>query len=67
VARHGDRITVDGSGDLVATVMEALVRDGVVPRQTRIEQSTLDDAFVALTADADAVSSEHAEPTREDS
>jgi ABC-2 type transport system ATP-binding protein len=67
VARHGDRITVEGTGDLVATVMEALVRDGVVPRQTRIEQSTLDDAFVALTADADAVASEHAEPTREDS
>jgi ABC-2 type transport system ATP-binding protein len=67
VARQGDRITVEGTGDLVATVMEALVRDGVVPRQTRIEQSTLDDAFVALTADADAVASEHAEPTREDS
>jgi ABC-2 type transport system ATP-binding protein len=67
VARHGDRITVEGTGDLVATVMEALVRDGVVPRQTHIEQSTLDDAFVALTADADAVASEHAVPTREDS
>jgi ABC-2 type transport system ATP-binding protein len=67
VARHGDRITLEGSGDLVATVMEALVRAGVVPRQTRIEQSTLDDAFVALTADADAVASEHAEPTREES
>jgi ABC-2 type transport system ATP-binding protein len=67
VARHGDRITVEGTGDLVATVIEALVRDGVVPRQTHIEQSTLDDAFVALTADADAVASEHAVPTREDS
>jgi hypothetical protein len=25
----------------------------VIPEQTRVEQSTLDDAFVALTADAD--------------
>jgi ABC-2 type transport system ATP-binding protein len=67
VVRHGDRFTVEGTGDLVAAVMETLVRDGVVPMETRIEQSTLDDAFVALTADADAVASEHAEPTREES
>ncbi len=67
VVRHADRFTVEGTGDLVAAVMEALVRDGVVPRETRIEQSTLDDAFVALTADADAVASEHAEPTSEES
>jgi ABC-2 type transport system ATP-binding protein len=67
VVRHGDRFTVEGTGDLVAAVMETLVRDGVVPLQTRIEQSTLDDAFVALTADADAVASEFAEPTREES
>jgi ABC-2 type transport system ATP-binding protein len=67
VVRHGDRFTVEGAGDLVAAVMEALVRDGVVPLQTRIEQSTLDDAFVALTADADAVASEFTEPIREES
>jgi ABC-2 type transport system ATP-binding protein len=67
VVRHADRFTVEGTGDLVAAVMESLVRDGVVPRETRIEQSTLDDAFVALTADADAVASEHAEPTAKES
>jgi ABC-2 type transport system ATP-binding protein len=67
VLRHGDRFTVEGTGDVVAAVMEALLRDGVVPRQTRIEQSTLDDAFVALTADVDAVASELAESTREES
>ncbi|MFZ1994183.1 MAG: ABC transporter ATP-binding protein [Solirubrobacteraceae bacterium] len=66
VVRHGDRLTVEGTGDLVAAVMEALVRDGVIPRQTRIEQSTLDDAFVALTADADTVASEFAELDREE-
>jgi ABC-2 type transport system ATP-binding protein len=67
VRSHGDRIVVEGSGDLVAGVMGALVHDGVIPEQTRIEQSTLDDAFVALMADADAVASEFADRTREES
>ena len=67
VRRHGERIVVEGAGDLVAAVIATLVRDGVVPEQTRIEQSTLDDAFVALTADADAVASEFHELTREES
>ena len=67
VGRQGDRIVVEGSGDLVAAVIGALVRAGVMPQETRIEQSTLDDAFVALTADADAVASEFAARTREES
>ncbi len=54
LTRHGERITVLGGGDLVAAVMAALVRAGVVPLDTRVEQSTLDDAFVALTREADA-------------
>jgi ABC-2 type transport system ATP-binding protein len=67
VRRQGERIVVEGAGDLVAAVIGALVRDGVIPEQTRIEQSTLDDAFVALTADADAVASEFADATPEES
>jgi ABC-2 type transport system ATP-binding protein len=55
VGRDGERIVVDGGGDVVAAVMAVLVRERVVPEQTQIEQSTLDDAFVALTADANAV------------
>src|SRR6202046_1554100 len=51
---HGDRIVVEGGGDLVAAVIGTLVRQGVIPEQTRIEQSTLDDAFVGLTAHAAA-------------
>ena len=58
VRRDGERITVEGGGDLVATVMAVLVDEHVIPLQTRIEQSTLDDAFVALTGDADAAASE---------
>ena len=45
---------IEGSGDVVAAVIALLVRERIVPEQTRVEQSTLDDAFVALTAEADA-------------
>jgi hypothetical protein len=38
--------------------MEVLVREQTIPLQTRVEQSTLDDAFVALTGDADAAEAE---------
>jgi ABC-2 type transport system ATP-binding protein len=52
VRDENGRIEVRGSGDLVAAVMELLVRRGVVPLQTRLEQSTLEDAFMRMTADA---------------
>jgi len=63
VRRDGERIAVQGGGDLVAAVMGLLVHEQVIPLETRIEQSTLDDAFVALTADADAADAEF-EPSR---
>jgi ABC-2 type transport system ATP-binding protein len=67
VRREGNRIVVEGGGDLVATVVAALVRDRVIPEETRIGQSTLDDAFVALTADADSVAAEFSATTQEGS
>ena len=45
---------IEGDGDVVAAVIALLVQERVVPEQTRVEQSTLDDAFVALTSEADA-------------
>jgi ABC-2 type transport system ATP-binding protein len=54
VHEQGGRTIIEGSGDLVAAVIALLVSEQVVPEQTRVEQSTLDDAFVALTAEADA-------------
>ncbi len=51
LVHHGDRVTITGTGDLLATVVAELVRQRVIPRQTQVHQSTLDDAFVALTAD----------------
>ena len=50
VHEQGGRLVIEGDGDVVAAVIALLVREQVVPEQTRVEQSTLDDAFVALTA-----------------
>ena len=49
VRTAGDRVVVEGSGDLLQAVSVALVRAGVVATGTRGEQAGLDDAFVALT------------------
>ncbi len=57
VSYEDGRIEVAGGGDLVATVIESLVSRGVVPLETRIEQSSLEDAFMQMTADADHNSS----------
>ena len=54
VHEQGGRTVIEGDGDVVAAVIALLVRQRVVPEQTRVEQSTLDDAFVALTSEADA-------------
>ena len=54
VREQGGRLQIEGSGDVVAAVIALLVREQIVPEQTRVEQSTLDDAFVALTGEADA-------------
>ncbi len=54
VSSDNGKIEVDGGGDLVAEVMELLVSRGVVPLETKLEQSNLEDAFMQMTADADA-------------
>ena len=54
VQEQAGRIHIEGGGDLVAAVIALLVRERIVPEQTRVEQSTLDDAFVAMTSEADA-------------
>ena len=51
IGRQGDRVTVAGTGDLVGILMTELARRRVVPMQTRVHQSSLDDAFVAMTND----------------
>jgi ABC-2 type transport system ATP-binding protein len=49
VSRHGDRIAVSGTGDMVGAVTTVLVSGGIVPHDLRVEQTTLEDAFVTLT------------------
>lgn len=49
VSRDGDRTVVAGDGDLLAAVVGALGRHGATPADLRVEQASLEDAFVALT------------------
>jgi ABC-2 type transport system ATP-binding protein len=49
VHRRGELIEVSGRGELLTAVTTALARHGVIPEQLRLEQASLDDAFVALT------------------
>jgi ABC-2 type transport system ATP-binding protein len=49
ISRSGGQVTVSGSGNLAPAVTLALARHQIVPGDLRIEQATLDDAFLALT------------------
>jgi ABC-2 type transport system ATP-binding protein len=52
VRRSGPHVEVTGGGNLLHAVTSALARHQVVPGDLRLEQATLDDAFVALTGPA---------------
>jgi ABC-2 type transport system ATP-binding protein len=49
VHAHGDQLTVRGGGELPSAVIATLARAGVVAEGLRIQQSSLEDAFVTLT------------------
>ena len=49
VRRHGTQVLVTGTGNLLHAVTSVLARHGIVAADLRIEQASLDDAFVALT------------------
>ncbi|WP_432827722.1 ABC transporter ATP-binding protein [Dactylosporangium sp. CA-092794] len=49
VTRQGTTVIVTGTGNLVQAVIAALARNQIVAAELRVEQSTLDDAFLALT------------------
>jgi ABC-2 type transport system ATP-binding protein len=49
VEQRGDQVVVSGGGELIAAVTGALARAGIVVSQLRVEQTSLDDAFIALT------------------
>ncbi|MDP9797201.1 ABC-2 type transport system ATP-binding protein [Catenuloplanes nepalensis] len=50
--RSGRTVVITGGGDLLFTVVSALAAAGVRPRELRMDQATLDDAFLALTGRA---------------
>jgi ABC-2 type transport system ATP-binding protein len=50
VEHRNGAVIVTGSGDLFGVVAGALTRVGVIASELRIAQSSLEDAFVALTA-----------------
>ena len=49
VTRVGDAIVVTGVGNVLHAVTSVLARNQIIAEQLRVEQVTLDDAFVALT------------------
>ncbi|MCG5213990.1 ABC transporter ATP-binding protein [Streptosporangium sp. KLBMP 9127] len=49
VSRSGDQVVVTGRGDFAGAVTSVLARRDVPVAGLRVEQHTLDDAFVALT------------------
>jgi ABC-2 type transport system ATP-binding protein len=49
VRLHGGQFVITGHGNLLHAVTSVLARNQVVAAELRIEQATLDDAFVELT------------------
>jgi ABC-2 type transport system ATP-binding protein len=49
VTRSGSQVVVTGAGNLAQAVTLTLAHRQIVPNDLRIEQATLDDAFLALT------------------
>ena len=49
VERHGPQVVVTGTEDVVTAVITALARSGVTARQLRVEQPSLEDAYLSLT------------------
>jgi ABC-2 type transport system ATP-binding protein len=47
--RRGDVIVVTGTGNVVNAVLSVLVRRGIVAEQLRVDQPSLEAAFIALT------------------
>jgi ABC-2 type transport system ATP-binding protein len=55
VNRRGEELEVIGHGNLLGVVIGELNARGIEAQRPRIDQANLEDAFVALTSDDDAV------------
>ena len=49
VHQHDDQVTVTGTGAMLNAITTLLARRGIVALQLRVDQASLEDAFVALT------------------
>ncbi|QMU74085.1 ABC transporter ATP-binding protein [Streptacidiphilus sp. P02-A3a] len=49
VSRRGEEVLVIGGGDALGAVVAHLARQGVIAHRLRVEQPSLDDAFLAIT------------------
>jgi ABC-2 type transport system ATP-binding protein len=49
VTRQGSQVVVTGTGNVLHEVTSVLARNRIVAAELRVEQASLDDAFVALT------------------
>ena len=49
VEQAGSQLVVTGTGNLLGAVSTVLARHQIIAADLRVEQTTLDDAFVALT------------------
>jgi ABC-2 type transport system ATP-binding protein len=47
----GEQLAVTGNSEALQAVIAVLARQGVIAKHLRVEQATLDDAFVALTGE----------------
>ena len=49
VTRTGDQLVVTGTGNVLNSVMAELARRQIIAEMLRVEQTTLDEAFLTLT------------------
>ncbi|MFI7027020.1 ABC transporter ATP-binding protein [Micromonospora sp. NPDC049900] len=49
VQRHGQQVVVTGTGNLLQAVTSVLIQQHIIAQELRVEQASLDDAFVTLT------------------
>jgi len=63
VERHGAYLDVTGDSEVIGAVTAYLARRQIIAAELRVEQSSLDDAFIALTSHpGDAAHAAHAAP-----
>jgi len=54
VQRHGGQVVVTGTGNVLHAVTALLARHHIIAHELRVEQTSLDDVFIALTGRSDS-------------